>query len=46
LVLLKFHELRNVESYIKEIYVPPEQNMFMETQYFRITIIDEIKDRV
>jgi len=43
-VLLKLYVLQNVESYIKEIYVPPRQEMFMETQYFRITTTDETKD--
>jgi len=40
-VLLKLYA-----HYIKEIYVPPGQEMFMETQYFRITTTDETKDKI
>jgi len=45
-VLLKFYALQNVESYIKEIYVPPGQEMFLDTQYFRITTTNEIKYKI
>jgi len=45
-VLLKFSTLQNVESYIKEIYVPLGQTMYLETQYFRIITPDDVKDKI
>jgi len=45
-VLLKFPSLQDAENYIKEIYVPPEQERYLETQYFRIAINEPIRDKI
>jgi len=45
-MLLEFLTLRYVENYIKEIYVPREQEMYLETQYFRIVTNKQITDKI
>jgi len=45
-VLLKFQTLHNVESYIKEVYVPQGQEMYLETQYFRIITTEEVTRKI
>jgi len=45
-VLLKFHTLHNVESYIKEIYVPRGYETYLETQYFRIIATEEVTRKI
>jgi len=45
-VLLKFQTLHNVENYIKEIYVPQGQEMYLETQYFRIITTEDVTNKI
>jgi len=45
-VLLNFCTIRNVESYIKEIYVPQGLEIYLETQYFRIVTTKQITDKI
>jgi len=45
-VLLKFNALQSVENYIKDIHVSPGQEMYLETQYFRIITTDQITGKI
>jgi len=43
---LKFNALQSVENYIKDIHVSPGQEMYLETQYFRIITTDQITGKI